>query len=108
MKNPILVIFFWLGISGIALAENPPVETDSCRLYNAYYLDGNLVSDSQGIIYNDHYRQAASRDLCLNYCRKEEESRTEQVHQFNMPNYILKVECFYGNMSVYKKTIKAK
>ena len=106
MKITTLFVVALLGICGVVLAEKPPVEADTCRLYNAYYMDGNLVSDSQGIINNGQYRKAASQEECLNYCRSEEDSRAEQVYNFNMPNYILKVECFYGHTSLYDSTIK--
>ena len=105
MRAAILIVILFFGMSGIALSEKPPVEEDTCRLYNAYYMDGNLVSDSQGIIYNGQYRKAASQEECLNQCGKEEKSRAEQVYNFNMPNYILNIECFYGSISLYKKTI---
>jgi hypothetical protein len=107
MKTKILIILV-LGFASITLADKPPVEADTCRLYNAYYMNGSLVSDSQGVIYDGQYLKVASQDDCLTYCKKEEESWAEQVYQFDIPNFSPKVEYFCGYNSLFKNTIKAK
>ena len=103
-----VVLMLTLALPGTVYAANAPIEADTCRLYNAYYLDGRLVSDSQGIIYNGQYSKASSANDCMSYCRKEEKSRADQVYGFNRENYYLEVECFYGDSSLYSNVIHSR
>lgn len=87
--------------SEIAMATVPPIRSNSCRLYNAYLLNGQIYSDSQGIVINGEYPTASSETECRKQCQAEQKDRTQDLPKI----YTLKVECFYGKKSLYKDYI---
>ncbi|MDB9343552.1 hypothetical protein [Nodularia spumigena] len=91
-------------ISGTTLGKVPDIKSNSCRLYNAYLLNGKIYSASDGIIINGEYPTATSEDECYSNCRGEQEYRTN-----NLPKiYTLQLECFYGKKSLYRDYIDHK
>ncbi|GCA89496.1 MULTISPECIES: hypothetical protein [Microcystis] len=87
--------------SGNAMATVPAIRSNSCRLYNAYLLNGQIYSDSQGIVINGEYPTASSETDCRKQCQAEQKDRTQDLPKI----YTLKVECFYGKKSLYKDSI---
>jgi hypothetical protein len=86
------------------MATVPSIESDSCRLYNAYLLNGVIYSSSDGIVINGKYPTAPSEEVCRNRCRAEQKDRGQDLPKI----YTLKVECFYGKKSLYKETCYSK
>jgi hypothetical protein len=69
--------------SEIAMATVPPIRSNSCRLYNAYLLNGQLYSASEGIVINGEYPTASSETACRQQCQAEQKDRTQ-----GLPKYI--------------------
>jgi hypothetical protein len=79
----------------------PEIKKNSCRLYNAYMINGQIYSDADGIIINGEYPTASSETECREKCRAEQADRASSLPEI----YNLKVECFYGQKSLYQENI---
>lgn len=104
MRFPFLLLLLVtvMGLSPFAAMADkplPPVNSDSCRLYNGYLMNGQMYSESQGTVINGAYSTAKTPDECQKKCLSDEKSRTEDLPS----TYTLNVECLYGQRSLYRK-----
>ena len=78
------------------------VESNSCRLANAYTLGGKDYSGSAGTTLNGKYDSAEDRKACLKKCEADEKSRREEKPAM----YGLRVACYFGNDKVFERTYR--
>ncbi len=75
-----------------------PIDTNSCRLANAYMLKGVEYSGSAGTTSGGKYPAAKDQAECLKKCKTEEMSRVVEKPS----TYGLKVACYFGTMKLYE------
>jgi hypothetical protein len=78
------------------------VESDTCRLANAYTLGNQDYSGSAGTTFNGSYEKAKDRGDCIKRCESEEKSRREEKPSM----YGIRVACFYGGDKLFERSYK--
>lgn len=76
-----------------------PIEPNTCRLANAYLMNGQDYSGSAGITINGKYPTAEDRTACRSMCEQDEMSRVNSKPAV----YGLRVACYFSTEKLFER-----